>query len=68
MNQGVKMIAVAAMPTISPGPRPSVDEHRQVIVGLAPQIQVSNGAVPHLEDESNHVGIRIIVSGGFALE
>lgn len=56
------------MPTISPRSRPGVDKHRQVIVGLASQIQVSNNAAPRLKDESNHVGNRIDASGGLGSE
>lgn len=68
MNQEIKTIAVAAMPTISPRSAPRVDEHLQVVVGLASQIQVSDKIAPRLKDESNHVGNRIVASGGFGLE
>ena len=68
MNQAIKTIAVAAMPTISPRSAPGVDEHLQVVVGLASQIQVSDNTAPSLKDDSNHVWNRIVASGGFGLE
>jgi hypothetical protein len=64
----MKTIAVAAMPTISPRSVPGVDEHLQVVVGLASQIQASDNTAPRLKDESNHVGNNIVASGGIGLE
>lgn len=68
MNQAIETIAVAAMPTISPGSAPGVDEHLQVVVGLASQIQVSGNTAPRLKDESNHVGNNTVAGGRFGLE
>lgn len=68
MNQAIETIAVAAKPTISPRSAPGVDEHLQVVVGLASQIQVSDKIAPRLKDESNHVGNHIVASGGLGLE
>ena len=68
MNQAIETIAVAAKPTISPRSAPGVDEHLQVVVGLASQIQVSDKIAPRLKDKSNHVGNHIVASGGFGLE
>jgi len=59
MNQAVKAIAIAAMPTIPPCSALRLNEPLQVKIGLTPQIQVPGNAAPRLKDESNHVGIAL---------